>query len=76
MFIAVRVSQALSPVGTLCLFFYAVPTELNTGRITFFYKHIVPTELKRGRIAFFYKHIVPTELKRCSLKSRQLAKKA
>ncbi len=70
MFIAGRVPPPpLSPVGTLCLFFYAVPTELNTGRITFFYKHIVPTELNTGRITFFYKHIVPTELKRGSLKS-------
>ncbi len=36
-----------SPVGTICLFFYAVPTELKRGRITFNYKHIVPTGLER-----------------------------
>ena len=33
-------------VGTLCLFFYVVPTELKRGRMPFFYKHIVPTEPK------------------------------
>ena len=35
-----------SPVGTICLSFYAVPTELKKGRTTFFYKHSVPTGLK------------------------------
>ena len=35
-----------SPVGTICLSFYAVPTELKRGGTTFFYKHIVPTGLK------------------------------
>ena len=32
--------------GTICLSFYAVPTELKRGGTTFFYKHIVPTGLK------------------------------
>ena len=35
-----------SPVGTICLSFYAVPTELKRGGKHFFYKHIVPTGLK------------------------------
>ncbi|MDE0634731.1 MAG: hypothetical protein OXI43_02595, partial [Candidatus Poribacteria bacterium] len=35
-----------SPVGTICLSFYVVPTELKREQTTFFYKHIVPTGLK------------------------------
>ncbi len=38
--------HVFSPVGTICLFFYAVPMELIEEWITFIYKHIVPTELK------------------------------
>ncbi len=43
---AIRAS-GVDLVGTLCLFFYAVPTELKKGVIMFFYKHSVPTGLKR-----------------------------
>ena len=33
-------------VGTICLFFYVVQTELKKEWATFFYKHCVPTGLK------------------------------
>ena len=39
-------------VGTICLSFYAVPTELKRGDvITSFYKHCVPTGLKRTKVS-------------------------
>ena len=45
-FRVLRVLRAFrdSDKKNLCLFFYAVPTELKTGRITSNYKHIVPNE--------------------------------
>ena len=46
MFIENVMYNLFSPVGTICLSFYAVPTELKRGGPHFFYKHIVPTGLK------------------------------